>query len=107
MMGWPHTATFEERGFTVVNMERVPSTAEAVSFPCMVEPLSAKEIDAVSLSVEKPQARISWPPISGKELANGDKVTYLGKVYELKRILGDIWRGSDPYYTAILCGGKA
>jgi len=110
MMGWPHTATYEDRGFSIVNMERQASLATAVQFPCLVEPLSPKDLEGLAFSVERPMARISWPPLASKELVAGDKIKFpIGsgsKAYELSMVQADIYRATDPYYTAILCGGK-
>lgn len=107
MNDWPHTASYEERSFTVVDMETVPALAASQNFSCLVEPLEPKELDNPFFSVEQAMMRISWPPITGKILENGDKVTYSGTAYELKRVFADIHREEDPYYTAYLCGARA
>lgn len=106
MRGWPHTSTYEGRGFSVVDMERVPELDTEQAFKCLVEPLEPEQIENLSLEMEQPKLRISWPPISGHVIEHGDKVTFNGEPYEIKKILSDIYRRRRPYFTAILCGGK-
>ena len=104
--GWPHTAELFVRGFEIVDMETVPTSSEAVEFACLAGPLPPDMVNDLSFAIEAPKLKIAWPPIEGHELKNGDRVRFRGSDYQVRMILADILRESDPHFTGVLCAGK-
>ena len=102
---FPHVASVESRGFEIVNMETVPTLSGPIEFPCLAEPLAPESVGDLAFRLEAPKLRLSWPPIDGVTLENGDRINFMGVDYQVKMIFADILRDSDPYFSGVLCGG--
>lgn len=110
-----HTVSVQRAADVISGDGELTSTESTVvaSLRCMVEPLSAKQVQLLVGRVANPRFRLTWtPPLSGDGPGEGDRITLLsgpgiqaGLQCTLAEVVQDTMRvGSPGYRTGVLEG---